>query len=121
MKRALLAIVLVSALSLSASADEKTDAKMAEDQMVLLEKLGDLLSADKSDCDKMAVDLNRYVADNKERLSAIKAWSKGLGPEQKKALEEKYKARTETAVKKIHAGLNSCAKSKSVQDALKRL
>ncbi|MGZ3420291.1 MAG: hypothetical protein ACXVEF_36360 [Polyangiales bacterium] len=123
MKRALSVLFFGSILAFGvpSAGDEASDAKMAEEQMVLLEKLADLVSADKHDCSKMAADMNAYLDKNKERLKALKAWSKALPPAQKKAIETKYQARAIAAANKMHPGLNACAKNEGVKSALERL
>jgi Skp family chaperone for outer membrane proteins len=121
MKRALFGFLLVSAVSLSAFAEEKSDMQKAEEQVVLFEKLVDVVTVDKGNCPKMAADVNKYVADNKARIAELDAWAKKLPEEQKKKLEDKYKARMESGMKKMQAAVNTCASDKGVQGAFAKL
>jgi hypothetical protein len=104
-----------------AEAPATPDAGFGEKVIALLEKMADLIDANKADCPKMGDALNKFMADNGPTLKEMQEKGKGMTKEQKEAWATKYKARLEAASNKMMTGIQACQKDAKVLDALKKM
>jgi len=116
---------LAFALSLalpSGRAHAAMTAEQAGDKaIVLLEAMADIIDKDQDNCDKMAVDLNKYQDDNAALIKELGEAKAKRTPADKKAWQDKYKARLEAAQGKMMAGGQKCEKNEKVKAAFQRM
>jgi hypothetical protein len=86
-----------------------------------MENLGKTVADAGKDCDKLAANIKKFAAENKGTLEAMKKWEAGQTPEQKKALDEKYKPQMDAMMKNMMGGMEACAENKAVEAAFKEL
>jgi len=91
-----------------------------EDDIALLERFAGIIDQNRSTCDKMAEELNRFFDANAARLTAMREREKRRSPAEKKQWQEKYGERARAAQDKIKAGVSACAKNPATLAALKR-
>lgn len=92
-----------------------------EDAVALTEKMADVFADNASDCDKMAVSVEKFFTDNTDAFKQIKAMDEKQTKEQKKAFEEKYKERNTALMKKMEPAVAKCATNAKVQEAMKKM
>ncbi|HKA86200.1 MAG TPA: hypothetical protein VKE22_00995 [Haliangiales bacterium] len=114
MRRVVLSVVFVVAAAAVARADE------GEEDIALLERFAAIVDQNRSTCDKMAEELNRFFDANAARLNAMREREKRRSAAEKKAWQEKYGERAQAAQDKIKAGVTACAKNPATLAALKR-
>lgn len=92
-----------------------------EDGFVLIEKMADIFANNTADCDKMASELDKFMADNAEPFKKLKALDDKQTPEQKKAFDAKYKDRNVAMMKKMEPAVGKCAANAKLQEVMKKL
>ena len=86
----------------------------------LLDKMTAIFAADGKDCAKIAADVSKYVDDNKAEIDAVTAYEKAH-PADKKAWDEKNKAKTDDFMAKAGPAMDACKDNKALQDAMAKL
>ncbi len=109
-----LALSALPALSLPAFASANPGA----DYVALLEKMADLATADKGNCDRMAADLEAFLKAHKAEIEADREAGQKQTPEEKKAFREKYGPRLMAAQMKLRQAIGPCAQDPRVRAAL---
>src|SRR5206468_3745924 len=84
MRRKLL-LLLTCALLVFTAPSVAEEENLAEQSIQLVEKIADIIDRDKVDCDKMAADLTRFIAENTALMKRIDAWGKTVPEEKRKA------------------------------------
>jgi uncharacterized protein YdaU (DUF1376 family) len=114
MRPVVLGALFLLAAAVAASADE------GDEDIALLERFAAIIDQNKTACDKMAEELNRFFDANGARLTAMREREKRRSPADKKQWQEKYGERASAAQDKIKAGVSACAKNPAALAALKR-
>jgi hypothetical protein len=86
-----------------------------------LMNMGDLFAADAADCEKLAADLRRFVAQNHELLTQFAQLDKTQTNEQKAAFDARHKATIEAIEKNMAAAVDHCRDNKAVESALEEI
>ena len=86
----------------------------------LLDKMTAIFAADGKDCAKIAADVSKYVDDNKGEIDAVTAYEKAH-PADKKAWDQKNKAKTDDFMAKAGPSMEACKDNKALQDAMAKL
>src|SRR5687767_14733878 len=86
-----------------------------------MENLGKVFAAAGKDCKKLATVIKKLAYMNKDKLIAMKDWEAKQTPEQKKAMEERYKPQMEAMMKNMMGAMQACAEDKDVEAAMKEL
>lgn len=122
MRRVLALLVAVLAVSPAFAQAKKTSTPNAADDgekvVKLDEQLASIVDADKANCDKMAADLNSFLAKNGDEMHRLRAEGAKRNPEQRSAFMKKYGARIQAATAKMNAGIGHCIQNPKVKAAL---
>ncbi len=122
MKKMIGLALAFSLLSLPAArtvrADEMDD--MASKMVGIVEKIADVMVADKANCDKMAKDVNGIVDDNAQFMKDAQEKRKNLTQEQKDGFKKKYGDRLQGAMKKMMDGGQNCQNSDALKAAMQK-
>ncbi len=90
-----------------------------EEQAVkLMEEMGNIMDANKEDCDKMGDELKKFVDKNGETLKNLQNALKGGDEAKEKAMKEKYADRIGSAMGKVMEGSMKCATNEKVGAAM---
>jgi len=119
MRKAVMGLVLASAMVVPAAAPAG-EPQDDEGDIALLERFAAIVEDNRSNCDKMAEELNRFFDANTQPLAAARDREKKRSPEEKKRYQEKYGARAGAAQAKIKEGVTACAKNSAALAAFKR-
>jgi hypothetical protein len=116
------ALVVVVALALvparRAAADASAD--QAEQAVVIMEQIANIIDANKADCDAMGDKLGAYMDKNGEQLKKLKAAGKAVSDEQKKAFSEKYGDRMKAVFARMRPGMQKCSSNAKVSSVMKK-
>jgi hypothetical protein len=112
------AAAILFAAAPAAQADQKSYDAVAEKAMVLIEKLGGIVEANKADCGKLATALQKFMDTDFVTLQKLKEESKKESEADRKAVEAKYKPRAEAAMKKVFDNLQGCSNDEKVKAAM---
>ena len=99
-------------------AGKPTDTELEAKSFTMVEKMGDLFIADAKDCDKLAVDLKAFIAENKPVMLQLSEMERRQTPEEQKAYNERTKARQEATMKRIQPAVDACKTNANVQAAM---
>jgi hypothetical protein len=88
--------------------------------MAAVDKMIGIFDADKTDCAKLAKDLDAYADEVKPMVKDAKAYEKAH-PKAKKAFDEKMKPKTKEMMAKMGPSMKACGKDKGVQAAMKKM
>ena len=125
--RIVLALAAAVLMVSSASAQAKGKAapkKSADDPLRVVqldEEIANIVDADKNDCDKMAADVNTWVAKNKDEMHRLREEGKTRTAEQRADFQKRYRARVQAATAKMNAGIGKCIQNPKVKAALSGL
>jgi len=111
-------LALAACLSATACGGMSTS-DLGEQSVKLIEQLADIAERDKADCAKMGAELEQFVRDNEPLFRKVGEAAKKQSPEDRKKYDEKFKARSEAATKRMTEGLTACAGNAQVQGSLK--
>lgn len=89
--------------------------------LAMLDKIVDIFTKDGNDCEKLATDLQAYVAQNKPTFQEIKDLALKQSAAQKKELASKVMDRSLGLVTKMALATQACGKSPAVIEALKKI
>lgn len=87
----------------------------------VMEGMAALIDEEKNDCDRMGERLNTFMDAHQQTIRDIKAHSDGQTEAQKKAIEEKYKARAIAAGEKMMGGIMKCMTNERVKAAMQKM
>ncbi len=124
MKKLFVFLVLAFAFLVAAPRLAVADANMdrlAERAVALVERMANIIDADKSNCDKMGADLNKFADDTAAERAELKSYKDRLTPEQKAAFKAKYGERLKAAAAKIMGGMLPCATNEKVRAAMAKM
>lgn len=85
----------------------------------LMDKMVAVFKDSGEDCDKLGDNLKTFMGENKDKFKALGEWSKTQTAEQKKAWDEKNKAKTEEMQKAMMPAIQKCGTNAKVQEAMK--
>ena len=88
--------------------------------MAMVDKMIGIFDADKTDCAKLAKDLDAYADEVKPMVKEAKAYEKAH-PKAKKAFDDKMKPKTKEMMAKMGPSMKACGKDKGVQAAMKKM
>jgi uncharacterized protein YdiU (UPF0061 family) len=94
-----------------------TPEEAGEKAMGLMERMAELVDKNKEDCDKMAVELNKFRKNNEALLKELKAMDDKRTDAEKDAWNKKYAARLKVASDKTMGGAMKCQKNEKVKAA----
>jgi hypothetical protein len=114
---AVMSLVLVPALRASAMTNEEAGDKA----IGLIEGIAAIVDQDKANCDKMAVDVNKYEDENAALIKELNTMKAKRTDADKKAWQEKYKDRMKAAQQKMMAGGQACQSNEKVRAAFERM
>ncbi len=123
MKR-ILAFVLVALTASIVYGQTKTKAMPFDDGSrvaQLDEQFAGTITADKSNCDKMATDIKAFYAKNGAELNRLRQQGQKRTKEQQAEFQKKYGARIQAATQKLNVGISGCINNPKVKDALKEM
>ena len=124
MKKLIALLVLGLAFSVGsprlAVADAGTD-KIAERAVLLIESMANIVDANKTNCDKMGVSLDKFADATAAERAELKSYKDKLTEEQKRAYVKKYGARLQAAAGKIMGGMQTCGTNAKVKAAMTKL
>lgn len=95
-----------------------TPAELEAKSFTIVEKMGDLFLADAKDCDKLAVDLKAFIAENKPIMLQLSEMERHQSPEERKAYNERTKVRQDDEMKRIQPAVDACKSNANVQAAM---
>ena len=84
----------------------------------MLDKMTAIFAADGTDCDKLAADITKFMADNKGTMDAAKEWEKAH-PDDKKAMDKKAEPQEKAFMDKAGPAIDKCKGNKALEEALK--
>jgi hypothetical protein len=96
-------------------------ADSGEQMIAFFEKLAAIIDSNKSNCDKMASELGKFLDDNAAAIDKAREEVKKSTPEQRKAVHDKYKARFDAAMAKVKEGAMACKDNPKVKAAIEKL
>jgi hypothetical protein len=87
--------------------------------IAMMQKLGDVFANDAKDCDKLAVDLKAFLAENKALIKEMSELEKKQTEAEKAAFEARNKKVQEEVQGKMEPAAKACADNKNVQEAMR--
>jgi hypothetical protein len=87
--------------------------------IAMMQKLGDVFANDAKDCDKLAVDLKAFLAENKPLIKEMTELEKKQSEAEKVAFEARNKKVQEEVQGKMEPAAKACADNKNVQEAMR--
>jgi len=87
--------------------------------VAMMQRMGDLFAANAKDCDKLALGIKAFIADNKPLLAELAALEKSQSDAEKKAFEARNMAAQEEVMKKMDPAVKACGDNANVQAAMK--
>ncbi len=103
------------------AAEMAAAASPEERALGVMEGMAALIDEEKNDCDRMGDRLNTFMDAHQQTIRDIKAHSDGQTEAQKKAIEEKYKARAIAAGEKMMGGIMKCMTNERVKAAMAKM
>lgn len=101
-------------------ADNAVEQYTEEKAIALMGKIVDIYDASGEDCAKLAADLKAFTAKNKAELMVQTEWKTKLTPEQRDALDTKYRTELQLS-KKMGPAAQACGDDPGLQAALREL
>lgn len=114
--RAVVVLAGVASACGTMSSDE-----LGEQSIKLIEEMASLAEAHKTDCEKMGAELDGFVRAKEPVLKKLAGAAKKHTPEERAKYEEKFRARTEAATKRLSEHVTACAGHATVQAAMQGL
>lgn len=87
--------------------------------IAMMQRMADMFVADAKDCDKLAADIKKLVADNKSLLVALNAEAAKQTDQERTLFEARNKATQDAVNAKMTPVGQACASNKNFLDALK--
>lgn len=97
------------------------DPAVFDQALTVAEKMVEIVVADQNNCDKMAVDLKKFIDENKEIIQKAKEQNKKLTTAEKHTLQEKYETRIRAMAEKGEKASKKCESNPKVKDAMRAL
>jgi hypothetical protein len=85
----------------------------------LLQQMADIFAANARNCDKLAIDLQAFITENRPTLVQVSAMMKQQSAPDQRAFQIRFKAAQEAIGTKMHPGLVACSQNTGVQAALR--
>jgi hypothetical protein len=114
-------LVVAAALGTFGHAQAQSNTDVFEKLVRIMEQAAVIIDANKSNCDAMGDGLNGLIDRNAQVLSTAKALGERLTPDEKTALEARFRARINAAMGKIRPGFALCINNAKVKGALQKL
>ena len=89
--------------------------------MAFMKAMGDAVTANEADCDKVAAAWSKLQTENKGTIDMMKAYEAKVTPEQKKAFEEMHKADLEAMMGAMMPVITKCQDSDSIKKVLESM
>ncbi|MBC7974076.1 MAG: hypothetical protein H7138_03760, partial [Myxococcales bacterium] len=87
--------------------------------IAMMVQMGDMFAANAADCEKLAVGIKTFIAQNRPLLDQLAALEKTQTDAEKKAFAERNLSTQEEVMKKMTPAVNACGENASVQAAMK--
>jgi hypothetical protein len=87
----------------------------------ILDKIADIFTKAGADCDKLAVNLEHYVVENKQAFVQIKELARKQTAAQRADFTARTKDQTMQLVTRMAVSMQACGKSPAVMAALKKI
>jgi hypothetical protein len=94
------------------------DPELETKGLAMMDKLADVFVADAADCEKLAVDLKSFAAQNKALLSQLAAAESQETDDQRAGFSKRNAAAQAAVAKKMQSAMTACAAHPSVLAAL---
>jgi hypothetical protein len=104
-----------------AATDASGDTELEKKGLALLQKMGDVISTNSNNCDKLATELKQFTVDNKDTFQALKDMDKTQTKEQKEAFENRHKDEFKAFEGKIMPVVQKCQGNANVMAALQEM
>ena len=87
--------------------------------LAVMQRMADMFAADAKDCDKLAIDLKAFAAENKPLIAQLYAHENRQTPEERAAFTRRNAVAQAAIGQKIQAALTACAANPGVLAAMK--
>ncbi len=87
--------------------------------IAMMQRMGDLFAGDKTDCEKLAVDIKAFIVQNRELLGQLTELERSQSDQEKSAFETRNKPVQDAVVAKMDPAMEKCGQNPNVQAAMK--
>jgi hypothetical protein len=117
----MLALVVVGTALTPGYARADANGDMFEKVVQLIEQAAVIVDMNKSNCDAMGDKLNALIDPNTQLLANAKAQNERLTPDQKRALDARFRPRIIAAMVKLRPGFAQCSSNAKVTAAVQKI
>lgn len=96
-----------------------TNTELETQGLAAMQRMADMFAADARDCDKLAIDLKAFIADNRPLITQLIAYEESQNADQRAAFTRRNAAAQAAIGHKMQAALTSCASNPAVLAAMK--